>query len=229
MLTRLTLLLCAVAVLSSCAGDHADRQANNFPAPISKAEPVPAASVPSRSLAPAEVVDPPSIKHEDSLTSQNALQQGFSGMGVQLGKVADKFDASLLRVESNLSLNAKATAKLVVNLKSTIKVQNKAIANLKAQVSAVAQAQGTAQAAIGSKLESMQQTTSAGRDSTQNQFTREMRDTFLAIFRETIAIVAILALAMVLMQHRHHMAVLKNQGGTKCDPILPSQRSYRSL
>ena len=233
MFTRLLLALVALACLSGCFGDQAQKQTVKFDDPSRVAVPPPAAPVAHPTLPQAEIVPlPPSITHEEFTTSQNAVSQGFTGMGAQIGKVADRFEASLAHVESNVNLQSTATAKAIakfsLNFENKIKMQNKAIVRLGLKLDAVAQAQGTAQAAIGSKLESVQQTTSAGRDSTQIQFTREQRDCFISMFHETIAIVAILGLVMVLLQHHHHNSTLKMMGGKQCEPQSPSQL-YRSV
>ncbi len=225
MVTRLTILLC-LASLPACVGSHADKQSNTFGDPTRIAVPSAPASPPRDTRA--EVVAPPlAISHEEFSSSQNAMQQSFTGVGAQLGKLADRVDASLVRIEAGINTTLTAVANLKVDFEAKLEVQNKAVIELQAKVDTVAQAQAVGEVAVGSKLDTVQQNTSAGRDSIQNQFTREMRDTFMALFHETIAIVAILGLVMVLLQHRHNNSALKIMGGPQCEPQSFRQR-YRS-
>lgn len=177
--------------------------------------------------APAATLEVPEVTHEEfdaavktiraeSQASNNAAQQSISGLGLNLQKIAEKVDASLVKLSADFNTSIKAVAELSVkihaDLKNEISTQIKSEANLNAQAvaqlearlnatintkfEALAQAQAQAlanmQAGIGNKIESTQRTNTAGRDSVSTEFTKEMRDTILGIVGACFGVVLLL-------------------------------------
>lgn len=157
---------------------------------------------------PADTISVPEVSREDfhagierlhaeSQSSNNATQQSISGLGLNVSKIAEKVDASLVKLSADFdtkltavaNLNVKVSNELNNNMNARAEANVKAIADLraefKAEIQAIAQAsaQGLAnlQAGIGNRTDSIQKTSSAGRDSTSTEFTKDMRDTILGI------------------------------------------------
>jgi hypothetical protein len=140
-------VLMLLSALSGCAGDQRDR----FAEKVSQAAP--------RSEAAA-------ARAED-VSSNNATQQSLTGLGANVAKLAEKLDASLLRVEARLD--------------------------------ALAQTQASAQVGIGSRMDTLQQNVSAGRDSSvTTDFTREMKDTLIKSYSTILWIVTVTGALAVL-------------------------------
>lgn len=161
--------------LTGCIGSQKNSQAVNQGSPRTEAIPVRPASEDLR----AEVVELP--KEITSAASNNATQQSLTGLGVQVGKMAEVLQASLLRMENTLSaqitmknqLNATASAN--AEFKARMEATAKAIAKLDARVDAALNASLQAQAGLNNRID--QVSTSAGRDAiSSTQFTEPMKE-----------------------------------------------------
>lgn len=136
--------------------------------------------------------------------SNNALQNSFSGVGLQVGKLAEKVDASLVKLEADLQLSvqqtvqAHATAnlnaqntmnatmeKLVGDLSLTVKGFENQMRDLKIEQ----QAQGAAQMALNAQFQHTTSNLNAGRDNIQ--FTAEMAKLMEKAFEEMAHALAI--------------------------------------
>lgn len=153
-----------ILMLTGCVGKQSNHQAEeikqgDLPRPLATEQipvrdvlpaPVAAAASEKQREPRAEVVSLPDTE-VDSTASNNASQQSASGLAnVQIAKIAESVDASLLRVESKIVTQNE----MVATLQNTMSAQATAIATLKADVSA------NAQAGIGNS----QSATTAGRD-----------------------------------------------------------------
>lgn len=124
--------------------------------------------------------------------SSNALQQSFSGLGLQLGKVAEKVEASLVRVEklethlqqvANIRLEVSPEVKaelnaiksMVVDLKATVTLQVKIAEQLQVKVAEQLKVAETLQAngIAAWKAEVDQSARTAGRDQHNTQLDKE--------------------------------------------------------
>ncbi len=172
-LTAVAALYAALLLLalSGCVADHNGRQTVDFKQPAAPA----------------------------ALNSQNAIQETFSGLGAQIGKVADRLDGLgglIGQIDNNLSSEVVARAELSARVDAQIETRIHAEAQLKASVEAAIQAridaavklQADAHAAavmalnasFKEELSKFEQSNSAGRDQTVNtvQYSREMMQTF---------------------------------------------------
>ncbi len=213
MTVRLAFPLLLACALAGC-GDapHQGRQEVDFGRePAHKKTSPPANHAPLVDLEPRSSGELPAAlaslekRIVETQQSNNATQQSLSGLGLQLGKVAEKVDASLVKVEANLqqtvqahaNLNAQAVANLRTELRAelsneiqaTASAQATANAKLEAQLQALAQAQGAAQMALNARLEQTTNNLNAGRDNIQ--FTPEMAHVFIAMLEQVAEIVGI--------------------------------------
>lgn len=110
----------------------------------------------------------------DTISSNSVTKNDVQGIvGAQFDRVAEKIDASLVKVQSaidvslqnKLDVALKANAELHAQLAASVKLS----ADLSARVDALAQAQ----AGLGNKIDQQTNTISSGRDTTQ--FTKEMQ------------------------------------------------------
>lgn len=169
------LLACAVASLFAwgCL-NHPEKQAEE----IRQVTPVATKAVPEVTRG-----DLDNIRSE-SQASNNAVQQSLTGLGLQLAKVAEKFEASLAKFETRVNANATAIAqvrsdlkllmqnnvelrneiKANTNLSAKLDAQIEATSKLSARLEALASAQGQIAAGVGNQLSQAVQKLQAGRD-----------------------------------------------------------------
>ena len=150
----------------------------------------------------------------EAQASNNAMQNSLTGVGANVGKVAEKIDASLAHIDaqfqSQANVNTQARADLTATVKNEAKasaeVTTRAVADLEARVNArldaIAQAQVQGQIGLNNRLESMQQTVSAGRDAinTTVQYSRDMAETQQRSYESNERIVWILGGVIVALQ-----------------------------
>jgi hypothetical protein len=153
-----------VLMLTGCVGSQNNRQAekiqqdmprSTIQLPVRDALPSPAAAAASekQSEPRAEVVPLPADVEVDSTASNNANQQSATGLAnVQIAKIAESVDASLVKLDSKIV----AQNEMVATLQNSMTAQANAYASLRADVSAIAQA------GIGNQ----QSSATAGRDVT---------------------------------------------------------------
>ena len=171
------LFLVLLIILAGCeAGTKATQQSDRIDQRIEE----PRRTVPATR---AEVVDAPAsekpkpsaaVQASDSIASNSVTKNDVQGIvGAQFDRVAEKIDASLVKVQSaidvslqnKLDVALKANAELHAQLAASVKLS----ADLSARVDALAQAQ----AGLGNKIDQQTNTISSGRDTTQ--FTKEMQ------------------------------------------------------
>lgn len=184
--------------LSGCMGDHRGKQnvqqdgaglgfMRPQPAKFPLAERVEVEPYSTGTLAALEKI------HSDSQASQNATQQSLTGLGLQFGKVAERFDAALAKIEANLQLtihnsataNASVSATAMAELRGEIKDIHAEITGLKLtigkmEVSNAAMAAG--QVALNARMDQTTNNLNAGRDNVQ--FTKEMAGVFETAFEK---------------------------------------------
>jgi hypothetical protein len=196
----LLLFLCVIGPigmvgLSGCVADQAHRQDVSF-APPATTFPV---SLPALTPTLEPIIEQ---LHNDLKTSQNVSSQGFSGVGLQLSKVGDSVDASLLKIHntlhSSMEANAQVSAELSARLNAVLNLNSQLIAKLESKIDATL----LAQAGIANRLENYPQTASSGRDSIQTQFTHEMRDTLVSDNRTLLAVVLSMGAVICFLQWR---------------------------
>ena len=156
------------------------------------------------------------IVRTETTASSNAIQQNTQALlGASIGKLAERVDAALAKVETNLSMRvdaqANASATLLTSLKAELKAelnlaakidtQATAIAAVEARINARLDAMGTAQGAavagLGNKLSETVQKFDAGRDVNSTEFTPNMADVFERAFKSMVSTVYIMAGALV--------------------------------
>lgn len=224
-------VLCFLAFMVGC-GEHRDTQANSFP---------------TRAV---EVPSPPSTKAEvvplESQSSNNAMQQSLTAaVGASVGKFAEKIDASLARIDATVNAKFEAVTTAQAEIKSQIALESKidaalnasvkANADLKAELSAkleaLANAQAQAVAGLGNKIETKQESISAGGNVTQ--FPTEVRDVIVNAQNATSWNIRIMCgvLTAVLagkhlhdyLNHRKQMAAITTVKATPTIPPTPME------
>lgn len=202
---RLLALSAVVFLLSGCVADHRERQEVSFAAtPLA----LPA-------LTRGELDGALAALRADVQSSQNATQNSISGIGLNVGKVAEKLEADLLRIQTDIHANlntvvtaqtelraslradistavtaqASLRADLQANLNAAASLQAQAIANLETKLNALVQTTANLQAGIANRSETT--TNTAGRD-INTEFTREMQGALASDNRALIWVVAIL-------------------------------------
>lgn len=127
-------------------------------------------------LADPELLQSVKEMRSEALTSSQVVKNDINGIGVQVAKVMDKFQAfggDLLRAQAEIKTELRADFKASVgDLSNNMAAQATAIAEVKNEMKALA----SANAALGFKVDQQAQTISAGRDShTQTiNFSKEM-------------------------------------------------------
>ena len=143
--------------------------------------------------------------------SSNAIQQNTQSLvSASVGKIAEKVDAALVRVESNVNAKLEASVNAHVELKdlraelrASLDVQNRvtaqaeAIASLNAKLDALAAAQGQFVAGFNNTLSQTVQKLEAGRDVNNTQFTTEMAAVMERAYKSVTSVVYIMAGALV--------------------------------
>jgi hypothetical protein len=188
-------------------------------------------------------------------SSNNATQQSLSGLGLQVGKVAERVDAALVKFEADVqvSIRQEVAAQFESNIKASLeakaeveaRVQAKAFSDFclelrnelrvqaQAQAAAAATAQGNAVAALRSEISQSTATLTAGRDNIQ--ITPEMMKVLLASIGSmestALAVVGIVigcmsaATGIVALLSRYHSQDLKVFAGVAEDAIDEGQRN----
>jgi hypothetical protein len=195
---------CLLLVLCGCADN---RPVQQIPATI----PVTIKEIPVPAL---DHADLSGIVKTEVATSADSIQQNTQSLvSASIGKVAEKIDAALVRIEANVNTRIEAqltaTANLKADLESTISLSNKietqasAVAQLKSQIETRLDAMGAAQGAailgLGNKLTETVQKYSAGHDVNSTQFTSEMADTFQKAFGSMVTVVSIVVSGLVMI------------------------------
>lgn len=147
---------------------------------------------------------------QDLAASNNQTQQTLAGVGLQMGKLAEKvqgFGGDLAHVDAKVTGVEKAVASLDVKIdqrfEASANVQAKALSDWQLQfenrLDARLNAQTAGVAALKSDLQQMSQTVSSGRDSVVEtvQFSREFRDTLLKAFDTVLDLVKAFTVMMV--------------------------------
>lgn len=189
--------------------------------------------------------------HAENTSSANAVQNSISGIGANLGKLAEKvqgFGGDLAHLsatmENTLNVQTSARAELASSIEAKVSsaVQSSvaasaslnasAIADLMAKVDVMAQAQ----AGLSNRIESMQQTVSSGRDSIVStvQFSQQMADTIAKSYDSMLQIVGVMCGVICVMleasrrRAESRFREFSGKGGSQCDVGL-LRRLFRSL
>ena len=241
-----TLGLCLV--LSGCVADQQSRQNVALPQAVPPVVP---------ELTRSDLDGAVHQLRTEAQASNNAMQNSLTGIGANVGKVAEKIDASLAHIDAQFqsvvnaqaNVSAQASANVTATVKNEAKasaeVTTRAVADLEARVNArldaIAQAQAQGQIGLNNRLESMQQTVSAGRDAinTTVQYSRDMAETQQRSYESNERIVWILGGVIVALQElsrrraerRWHVATGQrsgqNEGGATCPGFL--RRMWRAF
>lgn len=202
-------ILVCLCCLCGCADQRAVQNAPPAP-PVTIAEPLP-------SLGKDDVA---AIVHEEVQTSSNTIQQNTQSLlGVSLGKLAEKVDAALLRLEANFNTKVdaqtNATATLVAEIRSDIKAEFNLAAKIDAQAIAMVDMEARINAKVDAKLDAMAaaqvagiagfnnklnesvQKFSAGRDVTNGVTSSDIADIMDRAFISLVKIVSIIMGAFV--------------------------------
>lgn len=176
---------------------------------IPQAVPVLSRDIPVPSL---EKDDVSGIVKTEVAESTNAIQQSTQALlGASIGKIAEKVDAALAKIEANVNTKVDAQANLIATLKADLKAELNLAAKIEAQAIATANleanintkldafgaAQGAAVAGWNNRLSETVQKLDAGRDVNNTQFTSEMADVMERAFKSVTTTVYIMAGALV--------------------------------
>ena len=236
-------------LLSGCMGDHGLQQMNSVEGRDVKRLDAPA-RIPAKDLPPAEVVDLAPLQKQLA-ASENKTQQSLSGLGVQLGKLAD----TVKGVEANVNarLDATVEAQATLALRAVADIETRLTAAVRADVDAQAHAHAEVVATLTAKIDQLaavqaglentvqnqRQEISAARDANVKtvQYTREMMQTQINASDNTVKVIAIafgavkvMMLGTVLYMTRAHSADLKSAHemaiavDTDCDPTKKKTR-----
>ena len=159
----------------------------------------------------------------ETQASNNATQQSLTGFGLQVSKIAEKVDASLVKVEAHVDQKLEATANVTAQAMASLRAEIRAElhAEISAELHASAQATASAVAdlkaqlsvaltnvqALRADIQHNEQTNSAGRDvSTQViQFGKDQADVMAKAFDSnvrTMEIVCGILIGLSMVQSR---------------------------
>jgi hypothetical protein len=183
-----------LVILSGCLGDHGDMGNQNLP-PITILPPV---SVNPDAVSKEDLNSTTKSIQDRMIVSSNAAQQSFSGLGAQIGKVAEVFDAAVVKLNTevkllatsqiaidnkltaitNITVEATNNMKAIAQVLTEFKVQANAQAQVIAGLNAKLEALTNVQIGLKNQLEQTTTTMNAGRDTyTQiNQVNKEWVD-----------------------------------------------------
>lgn len=211
--------------LTGCIGSQHNQQGNNFP---TTREQSPKADV----LTPSELEHALGNVREEHLQSNNALQQSMtSAVGLSVGKVAEKVDAALVKIESSVNAKFEAVTTAQAEIKSQIAIETKvnaalnAVTDLKATLTAKLDGVVAAQTQAGmnntANVEKINETIKAGGN--VNQFPTEVKDVMLKMQdsithgqdsnSRDLKIVAGIVTALLGASHWHTHRKLNKKGG----------------
>lgn len=182
---RKLLIVLPLLFLVGCFGDHRERQE-----PHQENRITPRTYFTEGAVSRDDLEKTVREVHSELQTSNNATQNSISGLGVNVTKLAEKvqgFGGDLARIETSISTNAQLTASVKADLKNEIgEIRNDMrleIGKMQAQLNALAQAQAQAAVGVNNRMDSMQQTFSAGRDNNTSiiNFTKEMQELILRV------------------------------------------------
>jgi hypothetical protein len=183
-----------LVLLAGCIGDHGSMGDQNLPPIV-----IPSIQpVSQNGVSKDDLVNTEKLLQERMTVSSNAAQQSFSGLGVQIGKVAENVEASAVKLNteikvlatSNIELNNKMEAitnitieatnnmKAIAQVLTEFKVQVNAQAQVIAGLNAKLEALTNVQVGLKNQLEQTTTTMNAGRDTYMqvNQVTKEWVD-----------------------------------------------------
>ena len=235
-------------VLAGCeAATQHNHQADTFPQTVPVA--APPVAPPHPEVTRADLDGAVRSIRTETQASNNAMQNSLTGLGANVGKVAEKVDASLVRIDATANTALKATAEIKTELNNQIEAQAsfnaQAFAQFKADTSArldaIAQAQAQGVAGWNNKLDSMQQTLTAGRDAINTtQYSKEMQETIISTVKQSAesqventrilcgVIVVLAELSRRRAEKRAKGAGSEQTGGQTCSAGLV-RRAWRAL
>ena len=203
-----------LVILITCSGCiDLGRQQSRQAEVIKQETPVVPVVIPANTASRDDVQTAIKEVRTDATSSNNAVQGSLTGIGANIGKLAEKiqgFGGDLARIDTALTtridtsiratadLRAEMTNTLDARINATAMMSNQAFAEMKTRVDAMVQGQ----VGLNNRIESMQQTVSAGRDSMVStvQFDQKMADTLKASYDSMLRIVWIMCGMVVTLQ-----------------------------
>lgn len=227
--------------LVGCVGDQHNVQKSSFPQTV----PVAVPPVPQQpEVTRADLDGAVRTIRTETQASNNATQNSITGLGANLGKIAEKVDASLVKSEATANTVAQFKTEVKNEMKAQADVNAQAFAEFKAEtkarLDAIAQAQAQGQAGWNNKLDSMQQTLTAGRDAINTtQYSKEMQETIIATVEKSAdaqvqntrilcGVIVVLAELSRRRAEKRAKAALPDSGGQTCATGLV-RRAWRAL
>lgn len=218
-----------LVLLAGCAGDQRNTQAVRQDDPLGPAF--------ARVLPPAEVLTEKELAgavkefRADVQASNNAMQQSMTALvGAEVGKVAERVDASLARINAQIEtrlaahaeLNASARAELAAQFKADVRAAvgdlsahaeaqahalNGAVANLAAKVEAM----GAAQVGLKNEMRQTQETVTAHRDAIVStvEFNEEHQAVLVGAYETVLWTVGICTGVLVTLMQIHAVIVIR--------------------
>jgi len=199
-----------IVLVAGCAGDQGNRQQNRFGdlghvATEGITLPPRRAPVIENELTRADLDTAIDRTRSEFQASQNATSNSLTGVGANIGKLAEELTGLKAEVTTSFKAMFQASADLRVHLSNQVSAEAdlraSAVADLRAHVDAkfqaLANAQAQAIAGFNNTLQSMQQNISAGRDSNVNQYADQMFRANQTSDRTTMWIVIAMSLGWI--------------------------------